>query len=256
MANNYLATINAHERDKYITFQEEGHKYTVDGKTDYTSVTTWIHSLFQNFDSDRVIENMMKSKNWPNNKYFGKTKQEIKAIWDCNRDTAASAGTKLHYDIECKYNGLEVENDSVEYNYFLRFYEDYLDSLTAYRTEMLVFHEELKLSGSIDMLFKLKDGTYEIYDWKRCKEIVKYSKFDKWIISDSVSHIPDTNYWHYALQLNTYKYILIHKYNMNVGNLYLVVLHPENKSYLRIQIPNLTTEINQLFAERINKLSI
>ena len=48
---------------------------------------------------------------------------------------------------------------SVEYNYFLRFSEDYLDSLTAYRSEMLVFHEELTLSGSIDMLFKLKDGT-------------------------------------------------------------------------------------------------
>ena len=120
MANDYLATINAHERDKYITFQEEGHKYTVDGKTDYTSVTTWIHSLFENFNSDRVIENMMKSKNWPNNKYFGKTKEEIKAIWDCNRDVAASAGTRLHYDIECKYNGLEVENLK-KYKFGLKF---------------------------------------------------------------------------------------------------------------------------------------
>ena len=61
-----------------------------------------------------------------------------------------------------KYNGLEVENDSIEYNHFLQFYQDYSDSLTPYRTEMLVFHEELKLSGSIDMLFKLKDGKKEI----------------------------------------------------------------------------------------------
>ena len=63
MSINYLATVNADDRDKYISFEEEGHKYTVCGKTDYTSVTTWIHSLFENFNSDRVINNMMKSKN-------------------------------------------------------------------------------------------------------------------------------------------------------------------------------------------------
>ena len=35
----------------------------------------------------------------------------------------------------------------------------------------MIFHEELMLSGSIDMIYENPDGTLQIYDWKRCKEI-------------------------------------------------------------------------------------
>ena len=43
---------------------------------------------------------------------------------DNNRNEAASAGTKLHYDIECTYNNISVTNDSIEYKYFLDFYNN------------------------------------------------------------------------------------------------------------------------------------
>jgi len=254
MSINYLATKNAHPRDKNITFQEEGHKYTVCGESDYTSVTTWIHSFIENFDADKIITNMMESKNWKTSKYYGKTREEIKAIWDANRDSASSAGTKLHYDIECKYNGMEVDNQSLEFGYFTEFYNRYLH-LIPYRTEMLVYFEDLKLSGSIDMVFQCEDETFEIYDWKRCREITKVSKFNKWMKHPAVDHLPDTNYWHYALQLNTYKAILMEKYGMKVGNLYLVVLHPDNDTYLRIQVVDLQNEVRMLFNDRLNNLN-
>ena len=255
MSIHYLSSINSHPRDANISFQEEGHIYTVNGERDYTSVTTFIHSLFENFDPDKIITNMMSSKNWKNSKYYGKTREEIKAGWDANRDLASSAGTKLHYDIECKYNGMNVENTSIEYEYFMNFYKDYIH-LTPYRTEMLVYFEELKLSGSIDMLFKCEDGTFEIYDWKRCKEIVKHSAFNKWMKNPIVDHLPDTNYWHYSLQLNIYKAILIKKYNMQVGKLYLVALHPDNVNYIRIPVVDLQNEVEMLFNERLNNLNI
>ena len=66
---------------------------------------------------------MMNSKRWTESKYYGMTREEIKQSWDNNRDTAASAGTKLHYDIECYYNGMAVENSSVEYRSLLGFSE-------------------------------------------------------------------------------------------------------------------------------------
>ena len=59
---NLLETRNPHERDNHITFDEEPHIYTIDGDSNYTSVTTWNHSHFEHFDSDKVIDNMMKSK--------------------------------------------------------------------------------------------------------------------------------------------------------------------------------------------------
>ena len=254
MSIDYLAKLNAHLRDKNITFKDEGHIYNVCGETDFTSVTTWIHSFVENFDADQIITNMMSSKNWKSSKYYGKTREEIKALWDENRINASTAGTKLHYDIECVYNEMEVENDSIEFQYFMNFYRDY-QHLIPYRTEMLVYYEELKLSGSIDMVFKCEDGTFEIYDWKRSREIVKVSKFNKWMQHPLIDHLPDTNYWHYSLQLNTYKAILMEKYGMRIGNLYLVALHPDNDTYLRIPVVDLQNEVRMLFNDRLNKLN-
>ena len=57
----YLANKNKHPRDDRILFDEPTHVYTIDGDTGFTSVTTWNHSHFENFDSDKIIDNMMKS---------------------------------------------------------------------------------------------------------------------------------------------------------------------------------------------------
>jgi ATP-dependent exoDNAse (exonuclease V) beta subunit len=263
MSIDYLKNQNPHERDANITFKDEGHIYTIlddtingytgdTGNTGYTSVTTWIHSLFEKFDADKIIDNMMKSQRWPDNKYYGMTKSEIKSQWENNRETAANAGTKLHHDIECTYNKMPVTNDSIEYKYFLDFYNSH-SHLEPYRTEMLVYDKEFKLAGSIDMIFKCNNNTYDIYDWKRSKEIVKADRWNKWIKSSEINYLPDTNYWHYALQLNTYKAILKKNYNMNINKLFLVVLHPDNKSYLCIPVVDLQEEVKVLFLER-NKL--
>ena len=105
----YLSTKNPHPRDKDVIFDEGPHIYTVNGDSSYMSVTTFNHQHFKKFDADKVIKNMMSSKKWPNSIYYGKTPDEIKQIWETNRDEAASAGTKMHYDIECFYN-VSVEN--------------------------------------------------------------------------------------------------------------------------------------------------
>ena len=129
-----LAKKNPHERDEHISFDEGPHIYTMDGEIDFMSVTTWNHSHFADFNADAIITNMMNSKKWPQSKYYGMTREEIKTQWEANRDEAAQSGTKMHYDIECYYNGMDVSNDSTEYAYFQRFLDDHAD-LVPYRTE-------------------------------------------------------------------------------------------------------------------------
>ena len=254
---DYLAKKNFHSRDERIVFDEGPHIYYIDGSSEgYISCTTWNHSHFEHFNADLIISNMMKSQKWPQNKYYGKTADEIKALWDKNRDEAADAGTKMHFDIECYYNKIHVENDSVEYSYFKKFEADYGDKLVPYRTEWTVFHEELKIAGSIDMVYENENGDLLIYDWKRCKEIMKTNGFNKWGNKECISHLPDTNYWHYCLQLNTYKAILEEKYGKKVIELYLVCLHPENKNknYQRIKVVDLQDEVKELFKLRREEL--
>jgi len=256
---SYLETINAHPRDEHITFEEGPHIYTVLGERGgCTSVTTWNHHHFSDFDADAIITKMMKGRNWndPNYKYYGMTREEIKKMWDAKRDSAAGAGTKMHNDIELHYNGVSVVNDSVEFGFFNQFLADF-SHLKPYRTEWMVYYEELKLSGSIDMVFENPDGTLQIYDWKRCQEIKHEAEFGKYAQTSCISHLPDTNFWHYALQLNMYKTILEHKYEKKITGLYLVCMHPDNvyNTYQRIEVPDLQNEMKKLVALRLEEVA-
>jgi hypothetical protein len=254
MSIHYLATINKHPRDDDISFEEGPHIYTVLGQRGtYTSVTTWVHKNFEHFNADKAIDKILNNSkiNDPSYKYYGMNREQIKQQWNEKRDTSASAGTSMHSDIEHYYNDCPVVNTSKEYEYFMQFVKDFPE-LKPYRTEWMVYHEDVKLSGSIDMIFENPDGTLQIYDWKRCQEIVHENGFNQFAKTKCIRHLPDTNFWHYSLQLNTYKKILEEKYGKIITGLYLVCLHPNNVhgTYDRIEVPFLDKEMEDLFRER------
>jgi len=268
-----LETINGHKRDQQIKFYPRFHKYEIltDPKTKYTSVTTWNKGHFPQFDADAVIANIFNSKGWgPHHKYWGQTAEQIKASWKTNSDAVSGAGTSLHERIEKFMNNEELENytqlelynahqrhsvlpdkEAPEWNYFMQFVKDHPD-LKPHRTEWMVFNEDVKIAGSIDMVYKNPDGTLSIYDWKRSKEITKTTGWHKYALNPIIGHLPDTNFWHYALQLNTYKYILETKYDVKISSLYLVRLHPDNEeqTYELLEVPDLSKEMKALFEER------
>jgi ATP-dependent exoDNAse (exonuclease V) beta subunit len=219
---------------------------------------------------------MMSGKNWKEgHKYWGMTAKQIKSQWSNNKDNVSGAGTKLHYDIECFMNNSKLpkgythkdlldyynaniqlfENTSIEWKYFIQFVKDHPD-LKPYRTEWMVYNEDVKLAGSIDMVYENPDGKLSIYDWKRSKEITKVNNYEKYGITDCVSHLPDSNFWHYALQLNTYKEMLEQKYGKKVSGLYLVRLHPEaeEQTYELLKVPVLKAEIKDLFKLKKSQL--
>lgn len=274
---NYLKDVNHHEKDDYITFTESNHNYTIcDGKTKFISTTTFIHTLFAQFDADKVITLMMSGKKWLTSKYYGMTREEIKREWSNKARQSSSDGTDLHKHVELFMNQslnqtsspsdgythkelLEMYEDinkeqfteisnTREWDYFLRFVSNYPE-LKPYRTEWMIYDEECKIAGSIDMIYINQDGTLSIYDWKRCLTIDKTSGWNKYAIEECINHLPDTNFWHYSLQLNIYKNILEKNYGVEISQLFLVKLHPDNKSgsFELIKLPFLKDEISSLF---------
>ena len=332
-----LAVVNVHPRDERIQFEEETHTYTIDGtRSGWTSCTGFLHHFFGEFDADAIIAKMMSSRNWLRSKYHGMTPTAIKAQWNTKRDAAATAGTRMHLDIEHFYNalpalwtaegrlpgettgtvgaerllaqpdsrpagtadgscrsnadvcgptgttataGVEVsrigngrtvdidagitamqEADKwepvagPEWNYFCNYQRTYGSKFEPFRTEWLVFDEEHKVAGSIDMVYKKADGTLAIYDWKRAEEIKTENKFQSGL--GPIDHLPDTNYWHYSLQLNVYRYILQKHYGYTVSELALVVLHPINSSWRVVKVNIMDEEVTSMMETRARALAI
>ena len=275
MSKSVLSIRNQHVRDANIKFYQRGHRYEIetDPNKKYTSVTTLVHSQFPKFDADAIIAKIMKSKAWqPGHKYWDMTADEIKTSWNSNGSAAACSGTNLHEQIEIFMNDprftfeythkellqeyeiarkFDLTTRGIEWEFFIQFIKDF-PYLKPYRTEWMIYSEDVKIAGSVDMIYENPDGTLEIYDWKRTKEILRENNWNETATNPLIKHLPATNFWQYALQLNIYKQILETKYGKIVTKLCLVRIHPDipDATYELIEVPFLDKEVTDLFDVR------
>lgn len=289
----FLSTKNHHPHDDRISFEEESHTYTIDGDSSFTSVTTFVHHFFPKFEAEKTAISLLAEKRITNgrtvennckyrkdaihhiqetlnvslenatamlndtNSFEYKTELEnILQKWKDN----STLGTQTHADIESFYNEEEVINDTPEYQYFIKFNEDFkkeYPQYRPYRTEWTVFYKDLKLAGSIDMVYEnIEDGTLMIYDWKRVKSIEYDSMFkNQTALSEHLEGVPNTNFWHYSLQLNTYKGIIENQYGKKVTKLVLVRLYPEAPTYELHECADLQNEVKALFEDRLREVN-
>ena len=232
---------NQNQRDLYISFEEEGHIYKLIGyDKNLISVTTLIKKYHSHFNSDKIITNMMKSYKWSQSKYFGKTPDEIKNEWKTLADEAALAGTKLHKSIEMYLNNEEIKNNTIEFKFFLDFWNYFIikyPTYKLYRTEWIIYDEDINLAGSIDCVLENENGELIILDWKRTKNLNTFNQYENCFVP--FDNLTNCNYSHYTLQLNMYKQILTSKYNKKVIDMMLVILHPINSTFICTTIDSL-----------------
>lgn len=254
--DNKLAILNAHERDVHIKFQDEGHLYFIDGDSSNTiSVTTIIHKYFEDFNKKFAIRNIFKSSKYLNDPkylYYKLSEQDILDMWAKTGLESQILGTKLHRDIELYYNSCLVDNNNIEYTYFKNFVRNE-PQFEIYRTEWSIYHEEARITGNIDAVFKGPNNSFYLCDWKRSKEIKKSSDTKGRL---PLEHIPNANYYHYSLQLNMYKYILEHKYDTIISGMFLIILHPNNSDYVKITINTMEKEIQAIVDARVMEISL
>ena len=227
--------INSHERDSRIHFDSASHTYTLNG-TVFKSVTTIVDECFEQFDADY----------WARKKApeMGMSPEEVKAKWEQVGEIARNLGTQMHEKIERFYLGLPNESDPT-YNLFLQFTQQY--HLTPYRTEWAIFDEDSKVAGTLDFL-NYSDGVFTIFDWKRSNKIIingraeKESRWGKRAFKP-ITHVHDTTYWHYALQVSIYRYILEKNYGINVSTSKLAIFHPDYNCPYVIEVPYMRDEV-------------
>jgi predicted nucleic acid-binding Zn-ribbon protein len=233
--------LNRHHRDSRIKFFPEPHIYLIDDNPRTISASTLVKRFFPDFDEEYWSEYKARQQ--------GRAAQEFIDEWETNRRQSADLGTQLHLDIE-KYfesNKKIKPVNKKEFNFFLDFYETHLTDKKLYRTEWRIFDDLIYVAGTADMVFKKKDGTYAIYDWKRSKDIKVHNGFNNGI--GVCNNISDCNFNHYSLQLNIYKKILEDHYAKPVSEMYFVQLHPNFDTYKVYEVPDFREKVDEMFNE-------
>lgn len=277
MKTRYLEEKNIIEETHKIKFADVGHMYwayspfyddwvhTNDGigGSKMISTTTILSPHFpSDFDAAalRIWNNpalRLKMENDTTYKYFGcQSPDDIRKIWS----VGATKGTEMHayfedmcnlieYDRDYPVNGSDtftneyVKSKLDKYDEKKYFFEaiNYFGIREGkhkfFRTELLMWHNVLHLSGMIDcLLHHPESDTYVIVDWKRCKNGVKGDpvnprvKFDdlkpsaKGQLLPAFEKLRNHNYNKYGCQLTLYKHMFQHMTGKKISGMFLVVI--------------------------------
>ena len=237
-----LKSVHPFPSDKQIQFDEESHTYTVDGLLVPLSVTGLIHQYACVFDPSAAIQNMRTETRQSYSDRGLVTEEDILRAWQKNGRVQRNRGTLMHFHIEQYLNGCAIEPPwSPEFEQFLALHEQLLrDQQIPFRTELTVYSKSLNVAGQIDAIFKQVDGTFALWDWKRCK-LLRYDSRSQ--MKEPLEHLPDVNAWQYFLQLNIYRFILQEDYGLSVSVMYLGVFHPSRSQPLCVRVPLMDDEV-------------
>lgn len=235
-----------------ITFTEDDHRYvsTINGcEYQYVSGTGFLSKYFPKFDPTGEITARCARRE-------GLTVEALKAKWAAKGANSCRIGTRTHETIE---DGLlnrpyrNIAEDSIEekrFDYAKRLASKLKSSIDILGVEKIVFSPELLVAGTIDLFAKSrKTGCYVIIDHKTNEKIETENTYNKFCLGP-IAHLPDTNFYHYALQLNLYQYLLMRgKYVPQDAKFGLLLNHITHEGQKWYPLPDLQSEIKDLMID-------
>ena len=246
-----------YEQDQYIDFEPEQHVYTVWGQQRLLPVSSLIAYFFEQFDAQSAAQRQFER--------YGIPVEESLKKWERIGKMAREVGTFVHEQTEnyfrdgtfataCPFTfegKTEMVSVEKERQHFLRFVSDH--NIHPYRQEWPVYDTDLNIAGTIDMVCRIDDGEFMIYDWKRSSKVANalgqpvVEAFGGKQSFNGIS-LPDTPFYHYCIQQNLYRYMLEAHYGVRVKAMNLVVLCADYPSYVVVNVPKMDEVVDQIIA--------
>ena len=230
----------ASKRNSVVYLEPVEHKYyhKVTGES-FKSVTTVLGMLEPEFNSEQIaLAISMQDPSKKKEQYQNMSQEEILAEWKRINDEANEYGTEIHEIME-RYllaDKIYIPKNDYEREIILKFQK--VDDMSGdIYPETILFSEKYKIAGTCDIL-EIKDGYFNILDFKTNKEIDYISKYGNWL-NKPVTHLSDCNFNIYALQLSLYAYMFQMQTKMKVGKLQIFYLNPTTSEFITIPIPYL-----------------
>ncbi len=223
-----------------IKFYEDEHKYIDQTEQTWQGVTTWLKQFEPVKDWDKIAEKKAKK--------LKVSKQQILDEWQKENELAIIQGNMFHKERQIAVTGLESQNNlKIHVSNFgedgkvYKFTNDF-KLVPGIYCEHLVGLNSKKICGQPDYFEITTDWVLNLYDYKTVKEI----KIDGHLNWDGTEEkllqpfgsLPNTNYWKYALQINTYAY-MIKRNNPKITLGKLAILHAIFKDGVHVETKTL-----------------
>ena len=242
-----------------ILFNEDLHKYYLEG-TDkvFTSVSKVLDTIKPKFETDKqaqlyseksredIIKGLAKSNSMTvkeAEKAFGHLElnaEDIKNIWSSKNKRITERGTAYHLyrEQELLKNGANVHltkgNDKVAFDF-----QKIKNLEPGIYPELIIYHLPTWTIGTADYIKINEDKSFYIADYKTNEtltiEAKKYYKKDKGYadyeyLKTPVSHLHNTNFNIYQLQLSMYSYFLeYYGYRFTGGHIEHIIFDKDDK---------------------------
>lgn len=220
------------------------HRYWHDDGREFQSLSRVRSCIKPHFEKE-YLSRMVANKT-------GQTAEQVQAEWAAKGKAATDHGTRIHEALE-RYEKTAVilpEDESLR-PMILALTSEYQGMYQVHQ-EVTLYDEEFEIAGTADHIIettKYKASILNIDDYKTniSKGIYYESKYKKYLLGP-FSHIQDTNYFDYSLQLSCYAYMAEKLTGRKIGTLSIVFIPPDNPlAYRRIPVNYMKMEVEALF---------
>jgi hypothetical protein len=215
-----------------IVFNAQDHSYRSlnDDSIDWISVTTLVSHFKTPFDAKKIAAKVSKSKK---SKWSGIEPEIIQQIWENEANRSTTLGTWYHNQRETDLCSLaSIEREGVTVPVFKPSGENNGIRVAPVQKlepgiypEHMVYLRSAGICGQSDLV-EVVNGKVNIIDYKTNKEIKKESYVD-WEgksakMMSPVDSLDDCHFYHYALQLSIYMYIILkHNPKLKPGKIFI-----------------------------------
>ena len=224
VAKEIREIISQKQNELGLTFEEENHKYTMNGRTDYPSVSKVLKKFYTEFATEEVAYKVAKGDPIK--------QQELITEWASAGDYSTNMGSRVHFVLESeviKKHGSYKDVRQPEFNCDLsqimkgdnmivagKKYLDLMEERGAVLidTEMVLGHPELGYTGQPDKVWLMMNREKTEYgivitDWKTNKKKNFVSNTYTKKMLQPFTKYDDTALGHYYVQLPLYGKLLL-----------------------------------------------
>jgi hypothetical protein len=221
--------------------EKEKHQYFCGDGHEYMSVSSILSKIKPKFD----LENKALA-------YALRKKVSVDSVlekWDEKKKTGLNYGTDIHENVESFFIDGKILNER-----YKTVMEDIYDKV--YReggyNELICFDKKRKICGTSDYVH-FRENYFDISDFKTNVKFNFENQYEDKFLLEPVSHLPNSEYFIYALQLSFYAYMIENLTNLKCGflNIFWLKRQLDTKTifkakWMKYTVPYLKTEVEDI----------